>query len=134
MAATAARTASTLSQASERAVFTPISSRRCLKRRRSSVSRTVSTGVPSTRTPYFASMPRSSRATPQLSAVWPPKETVIASTSSFWMTSSTTSGSTGRKYTLSAIASLVWMVAMLGLMRTVWMPSSRSALMACEPE
>ena len=94
---TAARTSSGLSHAAERAVFTPISSRRRLKRRRSSVSRTVSTGVPSTRTPYFASTPLVSSATPQLSAVCPPKDSVMASTSSRTITCSTKCGSTGRK-------------------------------------
>jgi hypothetical protein len=32
------------------------------------------TGVPSTRTPYFAKMPASSSSRPQLRAVCPPKE------------------------------------------------------------
>ena len=37
---------------------------------------------------------------------------------------------TGWKYTLSAIPSLVWMVAMFGFTRTEEIPSSRSALSA----
>jgi hypothetical protein len=38
------------------------------------------------------------------------------------------------RWSLSAIPSLVWMVAMLGLMSTVATPSSLRALMACVPE
>ena len=47
---------------------------------------------------------------------------------------STNSGVTAVRWSLSAIPSLVWMVAMLGLMSTVAMPSSLRALMACVPE
>ncbi len=49
------------------------------------------------------------------------------------MTFSTKNGVTGRKYTLSATPSEVCTVAMLGLIRTVSMPSSRRAFSACEP-
>jgi hypothetical protein len=52
------------------------------------------TGVPRTRTPYLSRMPESSSSRPQLSAVWPPKESRIASTSSLTMTRSTKSGVT----------------------------------------
>ena len=53
---------------------------------------------------------------------------------SFWMTSSTKYGVTGRKYTLSATPSPVWTVAMFGFTSTVAIPSCRRALRACVPE
>jgi hypothetical protein len=58
----------------------------------------------------------------------------MASTSSLTMTFSTNSGVTAHRWILSARPSLVWIVAMLGFTRTVWIPSSFRALMACEPE
>ncbi len=58
----------------------------------------------------------------------------MASTSSLTMIRSTNSGVTAVRWMRSASPSLVWIVAMLGLMRTVLMPSSLKALMACEPE
>ena len=71
---------------------------------------------------------------PQFRAVWPPKESMMESGLSFWITFSVNSAVTGRKYVASAMPSEVCTVAMLGLMRTVWMPSSFRALSAWEPE
>jgi hypothetical protein len=121
-------------QAQLRAVATPISANRSMKNFRSSVSRMVFTGVPRTRTLYLSRTPASSSASPQLSAVWPPKESRSASTSSLTSIRSTNSGVTAVRWSLSAIPSLVWMVAMFGLMSTVAMPSSLRALIACVPE
>ena len=90
----AARASSAVRQARLRAVATPISANRSMKSLRSSVSRMVFTGVPSTRTPYLSRTPASSSASPQLSAVWPPKESRRASTSSLTRIRSTNSGVT----------------------------------------
>jgi hypothetical protein len=57
--------------------------------------------------------------TPQFSAVWPPKASRMPCGRSFLITSSTYSGVTGSKYTLSAMFSDVWIVAMFGLISTV---------------
>ena len=84
-------------QARLRAVLTPISARRSTNSCRSSVSRIASIGVPSTCTPCFASMPASCSASPQLSAVWPPNESRIASTLSLTMMLSTNSGVTATR-------------------------------------
>jgi hypothetical protein len=84
----------TLRQARLRAVATPISANRSMKSMRSSVSRMAFTGVPSTRTPYLSRTPASPSASPQLSAVWPPKESRSASTSSLTSIRSTNSGVT----------------------------------------
>ncbi len=84
--------------------------------------------------PCFLSTPVSSSLTPQLSAVCPPKLSAIASGFSFSITRSTNSGVTGTKYTPSARPQLVWFVAMFGLMRITFLPSSLNALIAWLPE
>ena len=75
-----------------RAVSTPISASRALKRPRSSVSRMLLTGVPSTWMP--ASRNHSSRSRPQFSAVCPPKESATPSTPSSSATCRTRRGVT----------------------------------------
>ena len=132
--ASAARfTSSMLLHASLLMVLTPISSRRFTKRSRSSVSMTACTGVPITRTPYLSSTPRRNSSTPQLRAVCPPNDSSMPSGRSLAMMRSTKSGSTGWKYTLSAMPVDVCTVAMFGFMRIVSMPSSFRAFKACEP-
>ena len=88
----AARASSGLSQASLRATLTPISASRALNRPRSSVSRMLPTGVPSTWT--LVSLKKSSSARPQPRAVWPPKESATPSTFSAIAISRTKSGVT----------------------------------------
>jgi hypothetical protein len=121
-------------QAALRGTSTPICARRSVNSARSSVSSMVLMGVPSTATPNFSRVPSRESARPQFSAVWPPKLRAMASGRSRSITCATNSGVTGRKYTRSASAAEVWMVAMLGFTSTVAMPSSFSALIAWLPE
>ena len=115
-------------------VFSEISFSFLTKRSRSSVYMMASTEVPSTSTPYSFNVPLVYNSVPQFRAVCPPKASRMPSGRSFLMISVTKYGVTGKKYTWSAMPSEVWMVAMLGLMSTERIPSSRKAFSACEPE
>ena len=75
----------------------PTSSIVSLKSSLSSVISIPCMGVPSTFTPYFSKVPFLPSPTPQLSAVWPPKPSSMASGLSFSIISVTKSGLTGRK-------------------------------------
>ena len=88
----ASRASSRRWQTMLRAVSTPISASRALKRPRSSVSRMLFTGVPRTWIP--ASRNHSSSSRPQLSAVCPPKESATPSTPSSSATCRTSRGVT----------------------------------------
>ena len=83
--------------ASLRAVLTPMERIISAKSSRSSVLMMACTGVPSTFTPYLSRMPLRYSSMPQFRAVWPPKESMMESGLSFWITFSVNSAVTGRK-------------------------------------
>jgi hypothetical protein len=79
-------------------------------------------------------MPASARLIPQFKAVWPPYANIIPSGLSFSITDSTYSALTGNRYTLFANLVSVWIVAMFGLIRILFSPSSCIALRHWLPE
>ena len=74
----------------------------------SSVSIIVWIGVPNTATLYFLNIPALYNWTPQLSAVWPPNWSKIASGFSLIIIFSTDSLIIGKKYVLFAKPIDVW--------------------------
>src|SRR5574344_88902 len=98
------------STACDDGVFASISCNFFTNKSRSSVIIMASTEVPKTFTPYFCNVPERYNEVPQFNAVCPPNASKIPSGCSFLITSSTKYGVTGRKYTLSAIPSDVWIV------------------------
>src|ERR1044072_788499 len=91
-------------------------------------------GVPRTFILYFFKMPSLDNDVPQFSAVCPPKDNIMESGLSSSRTLDTYSLVIGSRYTLSENLVSVWIVATLGLIKTVLILSSLRALRHCEPE
>jgi hypothetical protein len=69
--------------------------------------------------PYLFKMPSLNNAVPQFNAVCPPNDNIIESGLSISNTLETYSFVIGNRYTLSENLVSVWIVAMLGFIKTV---------------
>ena len=118
----------------ERGTSAPISSIACLKRSRSSATRTASRLAPISWTDHLSRIPASASASERFKPVCPPTVGRSASGLSFSMIRSRKGRVSGSTYVASASSGSVMMVAGFELTRTTLYPSRRSARTACVPE